>query len=185
MMKSNRKRNVATDRRGSVSVEMAMVLPVLLTLLGGAAETVNYVLIHQKVERTSATLSDLTSQSTRMTEAQMQRLFLAVDRVMQPYELAADGNIVVTSISARGGNAPTIDWQRSTGGGHNVSEIGSEGETAELPAGLTLRDGENVITCEAWFDYRPVLFTGIIGESTLYRSAVFRPRFGKLDIIYP
>ena len=67
-------------------------------------------------------------------------------------------------------------------------EAWDDGEAARRAAeeaGLTVRDGDNVITCEAWFDYRPVLFTGLIAEGMVYRSAVFRPRFGKLDVLYP
>jgi Flp pilus assembly protein TadG len=184
-MSIGRIRRLAGDRRGSVSIEMAMLLPLLITLLGGAVETVNYVLLHQKMERTSATLSDLAAQSTRMTEGQIRSLFLAVDRIMQPFDLAAAGTVIITSISARDGQPPTIDWQRSSGSPHNASAFGSQGGRATLPPGLTVRDGENVITCEAWFDYQPVLFAGLIAEGTLYRSAVFRPRFGKLDVIYP
>ncbi len=178
-------RGFTGDRRGSVSIEMAMLLPLLITLLGGAVETVNYVLLHQKMERTSATLADLTAQSTRMTEGQISSLFLAVARIMEPFDLATEGNVIITSISARNGQPATIDWQRSSGSQHNASAFGRQGERASLPAGLTVRDGDNIITCEAWFDYHPVLFTGLIAEGMVYRSAVFRPRFGKLDVLYP
>jgi hypothetical protein len=154
-------------------------------LLIGAIETVNYVLVQQKLDRTSATLSDLVSQTTRMTEGQMTSLFAAVDEVMRPYDLRTEGRAVVSSISARNGNPARIDWQRATGGGTHVSRYGAPGATAALPDGLAVRDGENVIACEAWFEYHPILFTGLIPEGTLYRSSVFRPRFGRLDTIAP
>ena len=48
-----------------------------------------------------------------------------------------------------------------------------------------LRDGENIIACEVFYHYRPMLFDDIVEETTLYRNAFFRPRFGKLDAIYP
>ena len=48
-----------------------------------------------------------------------------------------------------------------------------------------MRDGENIIACEAYYHYQPMLFSGIVEETTLYRYAFFRPRFGKLDAIYP
>ena len=50
---------------------------------------------------------------------------------------------------------------------------------------MSVRDGDNIIACEAYYHYRPMLFKGVIGETTLYRYAFFRPRFGKLDVIYP
>lgn len=177
-------RHWRSECRGTVSVELALVLPMMFTLLSGGVEMVNYVLIHQKLERTSATMADLISQSARLTEQQMRTLFIAVDDVMQPYDLNADGNATVSSITGRGGVA-RIDWQRSTGTGSNASELGRQGDAATLPAGLTVPDGDNVIICEAWFDFQPVLFTGVVSEQVIYRTAVFRPRFGKLDVIYP
>jgi Flp pilus assembly protein TadG len=72
-----RLRSFRSDRRASVSVELAFTLPMLITLLGGGLEITNYVLIYQKVERTSATISDLVAQSVRMTEGQMTSLFSA------------------------------------------------------------------------------------------------------------
>ena len=174
-----------SDNRATVSVELALTLPMLITLLGSGLEITNYVLIHQKVERTSVTISDLVAQSARMTESQMTSLFSATEYVMKPFDLATDGNVVVSSISASGGNPPVISWQRSSGGGHNGSRFGAEGAAASLPAGLSVRDGENIIACEAYYYYRPMLFKGVIGETTLYRYAFFRPRFGKLDVIYP
>ena len=174
-----------SDNRATVSVELALTLPLLITLLGSGLEITNYVLIHQKVERTSATISDLVAQSARMTESEMTSLFSATEYVMKPFDLATDGNVVVSSISASGGNPPVISWQRSSGGGHNGSRFGAEGAAASLPAGLSVRDGENIIACEAYYHYRPMLFKGVVEETTLYRYAFFRPRFGKLDVIYP
>jgi Flp pilus assembly protein TadG len=178
-------RRLVADRGGAVAIELALVLPMVLTLLVGSVETVNYVLIHQKLERTSATLSDLVAQSSRMTEGLMRNLFASVDAVMQPYDLAADGVVRVTSVSARDGNEARVDWQRSSGDGDQASEVGQPGEDATLPEGLVLRDGDNVIVCEAWFVYRPVLLNGVLPGAELYRSAVFRPRFGRLDVIHP
>jgi Flp pilus assembly protein TadG len=173
-----------SDRRASVSVELAFTLPMLITLLMGGLEITNYVLVYQKVERTSATISDLVAQSVRMTEGQMTSLFSATQHVMKPFDLVTDGRVVVSSISGTNGD-PVIGWQRSSGGGDNGSQFGVEGGKATLPAGLTVREGENIIACEAYYHYEPMLFKGLVEETTLYRYAFFRPRFGKLDVIYP
>jgi Flp pilus assembly protein TadG len=58
-----RLRVFGSDARATVSVELALTLPMLITLLGSGLDITNYVLIHQKVERTSATISDLVAQS--------------------------------------------------------------------------------------------------------------------------
>ena len=68
-----------------------------------------------------------------------------------------------------------ISWQRSSGGGDNDSRFGVEGGEATLPAGLTVRDGDNIIACEAFYHYQPMLFEGVLEETTLYRFAVLPP----------
>jgi hypothetical protein len=154
----------------------------LIALLGGGLEITHYMLIYHKVERTSATISDLVAQSVRMTESQMTNLFAATKYVMKPFEQGAGGKVIVSSITGSDGKA-IISWQRPVGA--EGSRFGVQGGEAALPAGLTVRDGENIIACEAYYHYRPMLFKGIVKETTLYRHAFFRPRFGKLDVIYP
>ena len=189
-----RLRAFRSDRRASVSVELAFTLPMLIALLAGGLEITNYVLIHQKVERTSATISDLVAQSVRMTEGQMTSLFAATKYVMKPFELGVDGKVIVSSITGSDGKA-IISWQRPVGAtGSRFGGQGADATETLKAAGLklqvsedkyiALRDGENIIACEVFYTYRPMLFSGVIKETTLYRHAFFRPRFGKLDVIY-
>lgn len=173
-----------SDRRASVSVELALALPMLIALLMGGVEITNYVLIHQKVERTSATIADLVAQSARITKSQTASLFSATEYVMKPFELGTDGDVVISSITGKG-DKPMINWQESLRVGGNSSRFGKGGDKATLPAGLTLRDGENIIAGEVFYHYRPMLFSGVIKETTLYRYSFFRPRFGKLEVMHP
>lgn len=112
-------------------------------------------------------------------------MFSAINYIMNPFDLLSGGKIIVSSIVATGGKGPKIAWQRSTGFGDNTSQLGKEGNGATLPGGLNVRDGDNIIVCEAYFHYEPMLFEGLFADMTLYRYAVFHPRFGKLDVIYP
>ncbi|MGZ9035319.1 MAG: TadE/TadG family type IV pilus assembly protein [Rhodospirillales bacterium] len=165
-------------------IELGAALPVLLVLLLGGIELTRFVLVNQKVERTSASLADLVAQSAVVTEAGMNNLFQAAKLVMDPFDVSKQGRLVVTSIAASGGPA-RIRWQRSYGDAEGSSAFGTEGSVATLPEGLVVRDGENVILCEAFFRYEPMVFQDIIDETTVRRFAVFRPRYGSLDVIYP
>ncbi|HSO42487.1 MAG TPA: hypothetical protein VLR47_06565 [Rhodospirillales bacterium] len=147
-------------------------------------ERSGHLMVNQKVERTSASLADLVAQSAVVTEGGMNNLFQAAKFVMDPFDLAGAGRLIVTSVAASGGPA-RIKWQRSYGAGSGSSTFGPEGAVATLPNGLIVRDGENVILCEAFFRYEPMVFTEIIKETTVHRFAVFRPRYGSLDVIYP
>ena len=59
------------------------------------------------------------------------------------------------------------------------------GDPAVLPAGVEVRDSENVITAEVFYDFEPIMMTAVLEAGQLYSSAVFRPRFGSLTTVKP
>jgi hypothetical protein len=178
-------RRLRREQRGNLSIELAFAAPVIASLLLVGVEFTRYMLIHQKVERTAATIADLVAQSQGMSEAEMNSLFSATDYVMEPFDLGADGNVVVSSISAMSGGAARITWQRSHGAGTGGSAFGEEGDVADLPTGLIVREGESLIATEAYYQYEPLIFQDILEPTMIYRWSVFRPRFAPLDTIDP
>lgn len=173
------------DQRGNFAVELAFATPVLVVLFLVGIEFTRYMLIHQKVERTAATIADLVSQSEGMTEAEMANLFLATEYVMEPFELGTGGTVIVSSISSKNGAAARINWQRFYGGGSGGSMFGEQGDVADLPDGFVVRDGESLIACEAFYVYEPAIVQSVLEPDTIYRWSVFRPRFSTLDVIEP
>ena len=178
-------RRFARSERGNFLVELAFAMPLVAGMLLTGIEFTRYMLINQKLERTSATIADLVSQSQGMSEAEMASLFGATDFIMDPFNLSTDGSIVVSSIAATGSAPARIKWQRAYGGGSGGSEFGTEGNIADLPTGLVVRDGETMVAAEAFYDYEPLIFQEILESKTLYRWAVFRPRFSALTELKP
>lgn len=168
------------DRRGTLAVETAMAIPVLAALVLSGVEVTRYVLLNQKIERASATMADLVSQAETLSEADLVNLFNATGFVVEPFDLAADGRVIISSISRSGGSAARVNWQRGFGAGSGSSTFGVEGGDALLPAGFVVRDGESIVVGEAFFDFVPIFTGGIMGTTTVYNSAVLRPRFGTL-----
>jgi Flp pilus assembly protein TadG len=182
------------DRRGTLAVEMAIATPVVIGLLLSGIEVTRYVLLNQKIERASATMADLVSQAETLSEGGLANLFSATAYVMDPFDLVADGQMVVSSISGgdrrrgrrgRRGNQARINWQRSFGGGSGGSAFGVEGGTANLPAGFVVRDNETVVVTEVFYNYVPAFMGTQLVSRTLYNYAVFRPRFSSLETINP
>ncbi len=172
------------DRRGTLAVEMAIATPVVLGLLLSGIEVTRYVLLNQKIVRTSATMADLVSQAETLSEGGLVNLFDATAYVMDPFDLAVDGQLVVSSISGDDA-AARINWQRSFGGGSGGSAFGVEGGTASLPAGFVVRGNETVVITEVFYDYVPAFMGTQLVSRTLYNYAVFRPRFSSLATINP
>ena len=153
--------------------------------LTGGVEITRFVLLNQKIERTSATMADLVSQSEVLTEGNIAQLFDATANVMTPFDINANGRLILSSVSASGGNPPHVNWQRVYGGPGSASRIGSAGATALLPQGFQVRDGDSVIIAEVYFRYTPLFTKDLIDPVELYNLAVYRPRFASLTQILP
>jgi len=176
-------RRLLVERRGSIAVEFAMAASILSMLTLGGVEMTRFILLNQKIERASATVADITAQAESLTEGDLNDLFLVTAQVMTPFDLTDHGQVIVSSIGAKDGNPPRINWQRSMGALANASAFGNEGGVPAFPPGFVLRDNENVIVAEVYYGYVPLIVSGTIDPATLYNVAYFKPRFGSLDTL--
>lgn len=172
--------SLGRDARGNFAVELALAVPVMAALVLSGVEVTRFVMLNQKLERTSVSVADLISQAESLTVSDIDNVFLATSGVMSPFDLLANGTIIVSSVSAEGGSAPQVNWQRAYGEPGNTSAVGAAGAGATLPPGFVVRDNESVIVAEVLFDYTPLIVDSVIGNKNLYNFAVFRPRFGSL-----
>lgn len=171
-------------KSGVAAIEFALALPLLMTLLFGAVEVTRYILVTQKIEKVSSSLSDVVAQSATMSTAQLAQIITAAGQVMLPYDFEADGYAIISSVTKTGSAAPVVNWQYKGGGGYvQPSKIGAVGATATMPAGFTMVDKENVIVAEVFYSYKP-LFSGMIyGNSQMYRTSIYKPRLGDLKVL--
>ncbi|MFC3052509.1 TadE/TadG family type IV pilus assembly protein [Kordiimonas pumila] len=171
------------NKEGSVLVEIALSIPIFLGLLTGMVEVGSYLLLHMKMQHTVVAIADLVTRDETINEATMTDIFQAVPQVMAPYNKSADTLMMVSSISQLEDEQPTIFWQRSGGGTLSAaSGYGEEGDTATLPADITMRDDETVLVTEIFYRYEPLVFR-FLPNQTLKRTAFFRPRIGALQQI--
>lgn len=167
------------DRAASVSLELALVLPLLVALFLSGTEYVRFTILNQKLERGTAMVADLIAQTSALTLAELDSLFAIVDDTLQPFALSDDGRVIVSSVTGTSGG-PVVNWQESFGGGSDASKVGDVGGDATLPNGLTLAEGENVIVSEVYYEYQPILLDDVFQDTILYRVSANRPRFGSL-----
>lgn len=178
------RRRFLGDRRGAILVELAVALPVILLIIIGGFDTGRYVLLHQKMNRAASTMADLVSRPTSISSAEIDILFSAADELMMPFDLGARGRIIVSSVSKDGSGVEEIDWQYAGGGSLSaVSEIGEAGETPSLPDGFMVREDENVIVAEIFFDYEPVFMGFAMEPGVVWHFAIRRPRRGDLSTL--
>ena len=126
-----------SDRRGSALIEFAFALPVLLVLLLGCLETTRYILIQQKLDRTSASVADLVAQANTISQDEVQAIIGLTSQLMQPYKFADDGVVIVTSVTEDIDDGPMVQWQVDGAGAMAaISAIGSVDQSAVMPGGF-------------------------------------------------
>lgn len=173
------------ENRGLAAVEFALTLPFLLVLFLGGYEYARYMLIHVKMENIAFTISDIITQQTSVTNGQLDQYMVAASQIMEPYSFdTGNGAVFISSVSKQTGNSQEVQWQyeyRTDVAGHErISKVGSENAAATLPNALLLNDDETVLVTEVFYDFQPVFVGFMLDAGTIYRSSVFKPRFGTL-----
>ena len=177
-------RRFKEDRRGSFLVELALTLPVLLIIVIGSFDAGRYVLLHQKLNRAASTMADLVSRPSTISAGQIDLMFSAAAELVQPFDLTGSGHVIVTSVSKAAGDSARVDWQHTGGGSLSAtSAVGTTGGSPTLPSGFTVRDGENLIVAEVFFDYEPYFLDFVLEPSVISHVAIRRPRRGDLSTL--
>jgi Flp pilus assembly protein TadG len=167
--------------QGATAIEFALVLPIVLLLLLGCFEVPRFVMILQKIARTSSGVADLVAQADEpLTRNQMRDIYTAGATMMQPYDVVANGRIYVTSINNPSSTGVKVTWQTNNSGAVTTpgSKFGAKGSdpTTKLPATLVPAANDEVLAAEVVFNYQPIFSTLIYQGSKLYMIAYTRPR---------
>ena len=100
------------DGRGLAATEFAVIVPLMLVMFFGTVEFSSAVAIDRKVTMIARALSDLTSQSTSLANADMQDTFTASISMIMPYD-ATLVNGTVAQIYIDSSKVATIKWSKS------------------------------------------------------------------------
>lgn len=172
------------DRKGASIVELALATPILMLILLGTFDMAQYVLLNQKLNRAASAMADLVSQSPNITAAQVDQLFSAAQRLVEPFDLPVNGRVIVSSISRATGASARIDWQREGGGSLSASSnLGIANSMPTLPTTLSVREGENLIAAEVYYTHEPYLLSGLLPAGVIRHEAYRRARLGTLSTL--
>jgi Flp pilus assembly protein TadG len=167
------------DRRGVAAIEFAAILPIVALLALGCFEVPRYVLVVQRLSRTSSGVADLVAQADEPIKLnQINDIFTAGKLMMSPYDVVTNGVIIVSSINNPNGAGVTLTWQSRKGTLSTVSKLGvaNTNPSSKIPASLVPGSNEEVIAAEVYFNYTPVFSNLIYSGSQLYRISYTRPR---------
>jgi Flp pilus assembly pilin Flp len=180
------------DEQGLAFVEFALVAPVLLFLILGGLEVVNYALAQLKVNQIAMTVADNAGRvTTGIDEANVYEVFAGADVIGKSMNFQQNGRIVLSSLqdNEQKGNkhGQMINWQRCWGDRGTAPAYGTEGigrDDDSLEEGMgaagnkiTSIPGTAVMFVEVSYDYQPLLSSPVMPISgTIRRESAFNVR---------
>lgn len=177
------RQRLGRNERGAIMIEFAAIMPVLVVLLLAGVEVGRFALLNQKLDRLANSMGDLVSQGETITTSELNDIFSAAPLITWPFDVKANGVVVITSVGMVGAT-PTINWQRrGVGTITATSRIGGTSGTATLPAGFTLGASDTAIIAEVFYNFTPMFTGSLVSSSQLYHESFYRPRLGALTSV--
>lgn len=191
------------NTRASLSVEMAILAPMMLILALATTDLVGYILTAGKVTRVSAQTANAVASNDIITDAanpsddddddggsavhsgtsvgieanpSIDSFFIAANEIAASLNLEDAGRVIISSVANVDGTGPRIMWQRT--GDYDLSvesNLGAEGEIAKLPDPMIVNLGENLIVAEVFYQFDPmVLSAGLLSGGSAHTVIVER-----------
>jgi Flp pilus assembly pilin Flp len=180
------------DERGLAFVEFAFAAPILLFLILGGLELVNYALAHLRVNQMAMTVADNAGRVvTGIDEANVYEVFAGAGVIGDPLDFEANGRIVLSSLQNNGlsGNAAgqMINWQRCWGEFDVDPAYGTEGTgrnnddledgMGEAGSQITSAPDTAVMVVEVSYRYQPLIGGDILPlDATIRHESAFNVR---------
>jgi Flp pilus assembly protein TadG len=182
-------RDGMSDCRGIAATEFAFIVPLMLVLFFGTVEFCSAIAVDRKVTLMARTLSDLTSQSIQVGDADVAGFFAASTSILYPYdktpvnstitELYVDPNTHKAVVRWSKGSAPHLPF------GSTLTSVVTGSSTAPIPTAL-LVDDTYLILSEVSYNYIPTVGY-VMGKAgvNLAGYAFTRPRQQKCVFYSP
>ncbi len=188
---SLRLRGLWTDRSGLAAVEFAMVFPIMVALYFGVVECSSAISVDRKATQVARTLSDLTSQSMTVADADLKSFGQAAKAIMTPYPgLPLVSYVTQVYIDASSG-AARVQWSKELAidGAGNVTISGTPphtpGTVVTLPSTIAVAKGTFVVWSEVSYKYTPAVGYMLSKTGLTFRDVSYtRPRL-VLCVTYP
>lgn len=197
-MKLPLRKGLLKDQDGITLIEFAFLLPILVLLFLGMFELTRFMLVHQKLDKTVFTVTDLITQNTIVTNAQVDTILNEASQIMSPLTFsAASDDIIVAAVTVTTAGVTDTVWIRSLSKTVDCDACGGNPPTGPLPAGITARLTPGQVVIVGLVNYRfrsvttfledlagmPVIGGGSdveIDNKDVQKVAMMKPRLGAL-----
>jgi Flp pilus assembly protein TadG len=107
-------RSFARATGGLAALEFAILAPMMVFLLFGSVELIDMLAVNRRVQNVAASLADVVSRDTEVTNSEMSGLWSATDTLMYP-EPDTGIQIRVTSILIEDASTARVVWSEGRG----------------------------------------------------------------------
>ena len=156
------------DGRGLAATEFAVVVPLMLVMFFGTVEFSSAVAIDRKVTLMARTLSDLTSQSTSVSDPDMTNFFAASTGIMTPYATSPVSATITELYVDPSTLQAHVQWSKG-------SVPRTQKSAVTIPTTLAV-GGTYLIFSEVSYTYTPSVGYALKSAITLSDVAYTRPR---------
>lgn len=188
---SLRVRSLLNDRSGLAAVEFAFVFPIMVVMYFGVVELSSAISVDRKATQVARTLSDLTSQSQTVADADLKSFGQAAKAIMTPYPGEPLVSYITQVYIDSSSGAARVQWSKELAidGAGNVTISGTPphtpGSTVTLPSTLSVAKGTFVIWSEVSYKYTPAVGYLLAKTGITFRDVAYtRPRL-VLCVTYP
>ncbi len=142
-------RSFLRNRRASVAVEFAVIVPTMFTMYFGMQEFSSGVAVNRKVTLVARTMSDLVSQSSTVTDTDLTNFTTTAKAIMTPYSSTPLNTTVSELYIDPTTHTAKVKWSKG-------SAPRGVGTTVTIPTALNI-DGTYLIYSEVNYLYVPVV----------------------------
>jgi Flp pilus assembly protein TadG len=152
---------LSKDCRGVAATEFVMIVPLMLVMFFGMVEFSSGVAVDRKVTLVARTLSDLTSQSTSVTDTDLSNFFAASVGILTPYSASPTQSTLTELYVDPTTHQARVQWSKAStfnSSGNVVLSTSShaQGAIITIPAALNV-DGTYLIWSEVSYTYVPAV----------------------------
>ncbi len=166
---TRRLHEIGEDRTGAALIEMAFILPILLTLFMGSFELTRLVLANMKVTNAAQTMADLIAAQSSVSSANLSDYYTGTQLVLSPFS-GTPLQIGIASVSYSSKGVASVGWTATEGtGASNISN------PTTLASGLST-GSDSVIVVQATYIYTSPISYVLPVSFTLSQTAFSRPR---------
>jgi Flp pilus assembly protein TadG len=172
-------RNFRKGSQGAAGLEFALILPVALVLFTGAITYGDAIAIDRKVTLTVHTVTDLVTQYSTISNADMKTLLGASSAIVAPYS-STPMLVTVSEVTTDAAGVAKVVWSVATTGGTPLTA----GQVVSLPASI---DTPNVtyIWGQAWYTYTPSIGYQVTGAIVMTDQTYMSPRLSTQITLTP